>query len=318
VRIAYLILAHNNPEHLERLIDRLSAPGAAFFVHIDAKSSMGPFKALESKAVFCKRRVNCGWGDISLVDATLELIKCATSGPSGFDYYVLLSGACYPLHAPEYIKEFLSRHQGTEYIEAFELPNAEYNKPIERITRFWIRKGKPLARLRWPIQRFLNMVLPRRDYTKALGSGDLVTGSQWWCLTGDAVKHVLEVTARQPEIYRFCKFVDCPDEFYFQFVLWNSRFRKKISHSLTFTAWAPGKTGPELLDNSYLSEFDGPVIHDSVSNNCPGEKREVLFARKFVSGSTNVLDAIDALAVQRQRVVNHKRVLSEVTNDGQN
>src|SRR5689334_18627451 len=38
VRIAYIILAHRYPDHLIRLIERLSADGARFFVHIDRKA----------------------------------------------------------------------------------------------------------------------------------------------------------------------------------------------------------------------------------------------------------------------------------------
>ncbi len=299
VRIAYLILAHNNPAHLQRLVQRLAAPGVAFYVHIDAKSDIGAFAGLGPSVTFSARRVDCGWGDVSLVTATLELMRQAAADARGFDYFVLLSGACYPLQAPAYIADFLARHRGTEFIEAYALPNLAYNKSLDRITRYWIRKGKPLARLRWPLQHLLNKYLPLRNYKKVLAGGEPVTGSQWWCLSGEAVRHVLDVTARQPALYRFCKFVDCSDEFYFQVLLWNSRFRERISHSLTFTHWVPGKDGPELIDAAYLPQFEGPVIRDSASNNCPGEKREVLFARKFSDASGPVLDAINVLAARR-------------------
>lgn len=319
MRIAYLILAHNNPAHLQRLIRRLAAPEAAFYVHIDAKSHLGAFACLGAEVTFCKRRVNCGWGDISLVKATLELMRCAASAPQGFDRFVLLSGACYPLQTPDYIEAFLTRHHDTEFIEVFALPNVTYDKRIERVTRFWIRKGKPLARLRWPLQRLLNKILPLRNYKKVFAGSELVTGSQWWCLTGDAVRYVLDVTARQPAIYRFCRFVDCPDEFYFQVILWNSRFRASISHSLTFTHWVQGKTGPEMLDASYLPQFEGPVIRDSESNNCPGNKREVLFARKFSDASAPMLDAIDALAARRWRDRNAEQDFTTLkVSNGQN
>jgi hypothetical protein len=301
VRIAYLILAHNQPAHLQRLVQRLAAPGVAFFVHVDAKSDINAFAGLAPAVTFCARRVNCGWGDISLVHATLALLQCAAAAPSGFDRFVLLSGACYPLQHPAYIEAFFRRHRDTEFIQVFGLPNVEYNKSLERIRRVWIRKGKPLARLRWPLQRVLNKILPVRDYQTLLGGGQPVVGSQWWCLSHDAVRHVLEVTTRQPALLRFCKFVDVPDEFYFQFILWNSRFQSSISHSLTLTHWVPGKTGPEAIGAHDLPQLAGPVIRDSEHNNAPGAKGEVLFARKFSDASTPVLDAIDALAVQRHR-----------------
>lgn len=299
VRIAYLILAHDRPAHLQRLVQRLAGPSVSFFVHIDAKVDQRAFASLAPVVTFCTRRINGAWGDMSLVEATLELMKVATSASRTFDQFVLLSGACYPLQTPGYIDAFLTRHRGTEFIEVFPLPDVTYNKPIERIARLWIRKGKPLARLRWPLQRLLDRILPLRDYKKVFAGRELVTGSQWWCLSGEAVQYILDVTAAQPAIYRFCKFVDCPDEFYFQVILWNSPFRASISHSLTYTDWLPGKTGPEPVDASYLPTFARPVILDSVSNNCPNEKREVLFARKLSNAPATVLDAIDGFAAQR-------------------
>jgi len=319
VRIAYLILAHDQPAHLQRLVQRLAAPGVAFYVHIDAKSDINAFAALGSTVTFCDRRVNCGWGDISLVEATLELMQCAAAAPGGFDRFILLSGACYPLQTPDYIATFLAAHDGVEFIEVFALPNATYGKRLERITRVWIRKGKPFARVRWPLQRLLDKVLPVRNVEKVLAGGDPVTGSQWWCLSAEAVRHVLDVTARQPALYRFCRFVDCPDEFYFQFILWNSRFRSRISHSLTFTHWAPGKTGPEVLDDRYLPQFEGPIVRDSECNNSPGEKREVLFARKFSAAATSLLDAIDVLAARRRRAADVEHILTtQKARNGQN
>lgn len=319
MRIAYLILAHNHPAHLQRLVQRLAAPGVAFFVHVDAKSDLAAFAHLAPAVTFCARRVNCGWGDVSLVNATLELLKSAAAEPPGFDRFVLLSGACYPLQTPAYIEAFLTRHAVTEFIDVFTLPNVEFNKSLERVSRVWIRKGKPLARVRWPLQHLLNKILPLRDYKKVLGDGDPVAGSQWWCLTAEAVRHVLDFTAQQPALLRFCKFVDVPDEFYFQFILWNSRFRSHLSHSLTYTHWAPGKTGPELLGASYLPQFAGPVIHDSASNNSPGDKREVLFARKFSDQSGPVLDAIDALAACREPInFDEENLTQQKASHGQN
>lgn len=300
MRIVYMIMAHNNPAHLQRLIHRLSAPGASFHVHIDAKADQAPFEHLASPTVqFCLDRVSCSWADISLVTATLRLMRDAAAARPDADYFVLLSGACYPLQPVHYIESYLAQHRGTEFIEVYGLPNAQFGKPLGRLTHYWIKKGKPLARLRWPLQRLLNRILPPRDYTKALDGGEPVTGSQWWCLSGDAVRYVLDYNERRPALYRFCKYVDCSDEFFFQAVLWNSPFRDKISHSLTYTDWKPGMSSPETIVASYLARFQGPVIRDSEHNNCPNEKREVLFARKFSPASGAVLDQIDALADRR-------------------
>lgn len=313
MRIAYLILAHNNPAHLQRLTRRLQAPGVSFHIHIDAKSDLAPFAGLASPSVhFCEQRVSCLWGDVSLIKATLVLMRSAAAARPDADYFVLLSGACYPLQTPEYIAAFLERHRGTEFIEVYPLPNLQFGKTLERIKHYWIPKVGLFGRYRWPLQHWMNRNLPARNYQKVLRGGEPVTGSQWWCLSGDAVRHVLDYQARYPALFRFCKFVDCSDEFFFQVVMWNSRFRDSISHSLTYTHWVPGKQSPETIDASYLERFGQAVILDAEHNNSPHEKREVLFARKFSDASGAVLDQIDALAERRSA----RRGEPELTNQG--
>lgn len=300
MRIAYLILAHNNPAHLQRLTQRLQAPGVSFHLHIDGKADMAPFAGLASPTVhFCERRVRCSWGDISLVQATLELMRSAAAARPDAEYFVLLSGACYPLQKADYIDAFLTQHRGTEFIEVYSLPNLQFGKTLERIKHLWISKVGPLGRYRWPLQHWMNRNLPERNYQKVLRGGEAVTGSQWWCLSSDAVRYVLDQHAKYPALYRFCKFVDCSDEFFFQVILWNSRFRAAISHSLTYTHWVPGKQSPETIDASYLAQFGQQVILDAEHNNSPNPKREVLFARKFSDASGAVLDQIDVLAARR-------------------
>ena len=86
MKIAYLILAHNTPNHLRRLISALSTPSCAFFIHLDQKSSMEPFAGLAADNVhFTRERVPVYWGDFSQVEAILVLLRDAFADPRGFD-----------------------------------------------------------------------------------------------------------------------------------------------------------------------------------------------------------------------------------------
>lgn len=71
--------------------------------------------------------------------------------------------------------------------------------------------------------------------------------------------------------------------------------QREISHSLTYTHWLPGKVGPENIDASYFPVFRQPVICDSQQNNCPNEKHEVLFTRKFTHAAGDLLDKMDEI-----------------------
>lgn len=302
MKIAYLVLAHNNLLHLQRLVSALSTPDSRFYMHVDRKVDEAPFRRLaESGVRFCEERVSCAWGNISLVDATLNLARMALADGDGFDYLVLLSGACYPVQSNDYIEAFFDRHRGTEFIEVCTVPNPVFGKPIERLTRYYIRRNPPLTRLKHRFQSWLHRILPARDYRRPLAGLELVAGSQWWALTPAAVACVLDFVAAHPAVYRFCRHMDCPDEFIFQLALWNSPFRSRISHSLMFVHWQPGKPSPENIDGSYLGALGREVVIASAQNLSPGEKREVLFARKFGDASGDVVSAIDALNRSKHR-----------------
>jgi hypothetical protein len=79
MKIAYLILAHQNPGLLGRLIGRLTSPNADFFVHVDKKSDITPFASIaERPNVFLLReRVAIYYGEFSMVRAELLLLRQA-------------------------------------------------------------------------------------------------------------------------------------------------------------------------------------------------------------------------------------------------
>ncbi len=97
-RICYLILAHADPKHFERLVNAINYQ-AKFFVHLDAKTDIENFQALSlpDGLTFIEDRVRVSWGGISMIDATLKLIEAALNCGESFTHLILLSGADYPI-----------------------------------------------------------------------------------------------------------------------------------------------------------------------------------------------------------------------------
>lgn len=301
MKIAYLILAHREPLHLSRLISRLTAGLSSSevhcYIHLDKKADLAPFERIKNQNVtFCAERKDCTWGHISIVDATLLLLKTAMNSSQQPDYFILLSGQCYPLRTAVDIASFLKSHRDAEFIETYSFPNVEYGKPPARLGSYWIRKSAPFLGFRWRIQRLLHFAIRNRDFKSALAGMQPIVGSQWWALSALAVRHIDHYIQANPEFYNFCRHTDCPDEFVFQTIVGNSRFRDKISHSLTYTHWSPGETGPDSISCSHLPDLMLRPVLDSRQNNCPNEKKEVLFARKFSDSSLEIVKAIDQLA----------------------
>ena len=139
MKVAYLVLAHNDPPTVRRLVTALQRDGASFYVHVDGKVSRDPFAAAldDLPNVHFVESVRVQWGAFSLVEATLRLMVRAHKDRS--DRYTLLSGSDYPIKSNDHIFEFLGR-SALEYITFWRLEDrpswlhkVRYYYPIELI-----------------------------------------------------------------------------------------------------------------------------------------------------------------------------------------
>lgn len=81
MKIAALILSHKNPRQINMLLDRLNCKDIDCYLHID-KSADFAGEIIKRDNVFVlpdSKRVKCEWAQISLVDATLNMLDYAKS-----------------------------------------------------------------------------------------------------------------------------------------------------------------------------------------------------------------------------------------------
>ena len=94
MKFAYLIMAHDSPNLLLRLLQALDYKNCDIYLHIDKKSkefSNVSFKNIVKNAnLFVYSKFNVYWGDISQTKCQFYLLKQATQ--KHHDYYHLLSG----------------------------------------------------------------------------------------------------------------------------------------------------------------------------------------------------------------------------------
>jgi len=117
-RHAYLILAHACPGQLRILLELLDDPRNDLYVHLDAKAPFGP-EALEAccrhaGVHFISPRLPVSWGGVSIMRATLALLKAAV--PGHYDYYHLLSGQDLPIKSQDEIHAYFDARPGREFL----------------------------------------------------------------------------------------------------------------------------------------------------------------------------------------------------------
>ena len=292
MKIAYLILVHNTPKHLQRLITALSSGSSSFFIHLDKKSNIDDFLGIKGNNVhFTRKRVPVFWGDFSIVEATLILLRTALADRCNFGRFVLLSGADYPLRSASYIEQFFENNPNKEFINLVAMPSEVAGKPISRLTTYKLRPGdRTISKV---IRKVLMQVgvLPRkRDYKTYLGDLAPYGGSAWWALSREACDFILTFVKNEIQVVDFFKNTICSDESFFQTILGNSHFRSRIVRNLTYADWSAGESSPAYITEKHLTFFQSTssFTPDGVFGG-----GEMLFARKFSDESEDLVAKLE-------------------------
>ncbi|MGQ0484142.1 MAG: beta-1,6-N-acetylglucosaminyltransferase, partial [Hyphomicrobiales bacterium] len=242
LKLGFALLAHEGVEAVSELIDTLISDGDTVSVHYDGRSLMPDFLALNARytqnpQVLFARRVPCGWGDFSLVQGTLNALAEFRRTGASLDYVYLLSGADLPLKSLRSLKTFLASHlhDRAEFIESVPLGPAKWVRGGLEAERFAYRhyfneRRHPLLfKHCWTLQRRLGL---KRKPPPGLR---ISLGSQWWCLTWDTCRKILDLTAGDSRINRYFRTTWIPDESYFQTLVRRIAGADRLKgHSLTF------------------------------------------------------------------------------------
>jgi Core-2/I-Branching enzyme. len=112
---AYLILAHNEFEILQKLITAIDDKRNDIFIHFDAKvKDLPKIEISFSNLYVLSNRINVCWGDVTVVEAELELFKMAMQ-VGDYEYFHLLSGVDMPLKSQDYIHNFFEKNKERIY-----------------------------------------------------------------------------------------------------------------------------------------------------------------------------------------------------------
>jgi hypothetical protein len=221
VRIAAIVLVHDQPHAAGALVDLLLQGGFEVVVHVDKKANVvaQQLKArFKGAPVAFAPAIRCVWGSFSLVRATISALNIVKTAAGWPDYVILLSGADFPIRSVAGLRSFLAAHPGCEFIES---------KPLS--TR-WVRDGLQAERFayyffidwrRWP--RLFDLVLRLQVLLASLFGSRRPPegvvphiGSQWWALTGKSCGAILDLLVRRTDIVRFFRWTWIPDESFFQ------------------------------------------------------------------------------------------------------
>ncbi|MGB0967537.1 MAG: beta-1,6-N-acetylglucosaminyltransferase, partial [Halocynthiibacter sp.] len=220
-KIAFILLCHKDPEAIIKQAERLTAAGDYMSIHFDARANPEHFRKIKTAladnpgVTFAKKRIKCGWGEWSLVQATLYATEAAEKAFPRATHFYMLSGDCMAIKTAGYAHEFLD-DRDCDYIESFDYFASDWIKTGMKEERliyrhfFNERTQKKLFYTSFNLQRKLGMT---RSVPNDL---QVMIGSQWWCLRRATVEAVLQYCREHPEVLKFFKTTWIPDETFFQ------------------------------------------------------------------------------------------------------
>ena len=220
-KIAYILLCHKDPEAIIKQAQRLTAAGDYMAIHFDARAKRASYDRIRKtlkdnpNVVFAKKRIKCGWGEWSLVQATLNAVEVAVDAFPRATHFYMLSGDCMAIKSAEYTHEFLDR-EDVDYVESFDYFDSDWIKTgwkEERlIYRHWFneRTQSKLFYGAFNLQKKLGL-------TREIPSDiQIQIGSQWWCLRRRTIEWILDFTRTRRDVMRFFRTTWIPDETFFQ------------------------------------------------------------------------------------------------------
>ncbi len=277
MKIAHIILTHEKPYQLQRLVAKLSHPNASIFIHVDLKKEMIDFSVFDSvpNVYLIKNRVNVKWGGFSMIQATLNSCKEVIESGISFDYVNLLSAQDYPIKSIRRIHQFLEANPGKAFMEFYSIKDV-WTEAIPRLEKYHLTDFTFKGNSR--IEYILNLLLPKRKLPKGLIP---VGRSQWFTITLEHVKYVIDYLNKNTSVISFFKYTWGSDEIVFHTILYNSQYRDSmVNNNLRYIDWSEKKANPKTFTMQ-----DSEVL----------KKSDKLFARKFnVLVDSKILDYIDS------------------------
>lgn len=292
MNIAYIISAHTDAAQLARLIGALH-PDAEYFVHIDKKSDIRPFKELVSaeNVHFIENRIDIRWATFRQVDYQMALLEAVIAHPKHFDHIFALSGLDYPLWSNSRITEWLEQQGNREILQGYNMNTelldkqqrkqyTEYRPLITLFGNYW--DGKLSIALR---RLSSALGIRRKLYLTVDGQmWDLYKGSSWWCISEDLARYIVDTYKQHPEIRRYFFHSFGPDECLIQTIAFNSP--QWAGRCILSTGRYPGL---DALTPLHYIVYE-PVIQVMQAKDLPALKHSGrMFARKFLSGVSDAL-----------------------------
>lgn len=227
MRHAWLIIAHNEFDVLQRLVSMLDDERSDFFIHFDKKVEALPTLTVEKGRLFIlDKRIDVRWGSVSQIEAELVLLETALQhGP--YSHYHILSGTHLPLKPVSELLAFYDSHDGEEIMRRWaddpgdaDFKLRRYHFPLGHY-KFGSPMQRRLSQLTWQVVIKIQKVLGIRHLEEL----SFCKTDNWLSLSESGCRYLVK---RKDRIFQRYRWSFCGDEYFVASELMSSPTAFKI------------------------------------------------------------------------------------------
>jgi hypothetical protein len=292
ISIGFILLTHRKPQQIYRLIAHLNKMFnyPLIVCHHDFFKCDLPISKLSKNISFVRPHLETKWGDFSLVEATVQAIKLMYNCADSPDWFILLSGADYPIKTAKKILDDLSSSRYDAHMHHEEIIYKVYKQNI-KMSVIW----QILAHQRYcsyelfsiPFLKNFTIRLEHPLLTKPFlpfyEKLRCFTGSQWFCANQRAAEYIIEFHSQKNPLTSHYRHRMFADESYFHTILANAPHLKLKNDDYRYVDWSTKAAHPKTMVMEDLPRLLASSCH---------------FARKFdMDVDSTILDQLDTITL---------------------
>jgi hypothetical protein len=295
MKLAFLISAHTDPQHLLRLVRSLPEESGKY-LHIDAKADLRAFSlvAEQPHVHILDKRINVMWGSFLQVDFQRALMKAALSSGMDYDYLITLSGLDYPIWSNEKILHFFGGNRGKEFIQGMRLKDSGTDTKLYQEYRFLNNHAWKYGTLKSKFRVSLRKITYMLGFRKPLDihfdgmTYSLYKGADWWAVSNDLAKYMLDFYDKYPSFVHYFKNSFSPNETIWQTIAFHSPYAERC-----ILTKGPIKGLEQLTPLTFIDYTNGIKVFTEEDFQMLVDSGK-MFCRKTMTGkSDKLMDMID-------------------------
>ncbi|MDZ8189625.1 MAG: beta-1,6-N-acetylglucosaminyltransferase [Nostoc sp. ChiSLP02] len=249
--------------------------------------------ALSKNVLLVRPHIKTEWGGFTLIEATIKSLQLMYETPDAPDWFVLLSGADYPIKSANQILDDLGSNPYHAYIQYEQITYDIYKQDLKP-NMLWLKNSyqryctKSFS-LNYSKKYFgqlnIEICLEHPLLTKAFlpfsKKFACFSGSQWFCANCKAAEYIIDFHNQKNAVTLYYEKLKYTDESYFQTILANAPHLTLKNDRRRYIDWSTGGPHPKVLLMEDLPNLLASSAH---------------FARKFdIDIDSNILDELDRI-----------------------